>query len=137
VAISNRRLLSLTDGRLSFLWKDYANGNQNKTINMDAIEFIRRFLLHVLPSRFVHIRHFGFLANRTRKEKLALCRSLLPNRPTSPTNNVNSPNDVDSKTTERVSRQCPICKVGRFICIELLSSSVVASLPAPIVPDTS
>ena len=75
VAISNRRLLSLADGRVTFEWKDYAAGNQTKTMTLDAVEFIRRFLLHVLPSGFVHIRHFGFLANRTRKEKLALCRS--------------------------------------------------------------
>ena len=77
VAISNRRLLSMEDGRVTFEWKDYAAGNQTKTMTLEAVEFIRRFLLHVLPSGFVHIRHFGFLANRKRKEKLALCRSLL------------------------------------------------------------
>src|SRR4051812_41688015 len=77
VAISNRRLLAMEDGRVTFEWKDYAAGNQAKTMTLDAVEFIRRFLLHVLPSGFVHIRHFGFLANRKRKEKLALCRSLL------------------------------------------------------------
>jgi hypothetical protein len=77
VAISNRRLLSMEDGRVTFEWKDYADGNQTKTMTLEAVEFIRRFLLHVLPSGFVHIRHFGFLANRKRKEKLALCRSLL------------------------------------------------------------
>src|SRR2546422_987688 len=53
-------------------WKDYADGNQSKTMTLDAVEFIRRFLLHVLPSGFVRIRHFGFLANRNRKEKLVL-----------------------------------------------------------------
>ena len=80
VAISNRRLISMADGRVTFEWKDYAGGNQTKTMTLEAVEFIRRFLLHVLPSGFVHIRHFGFLANRTRKKKLALCRSLLPAR---------------------------------------------------------
>jgi len=77
VAISNRRLLSMEDDRVTFEWKDYAAGNQTKTMTLEAVEFIRRFLLHVLPSGFVHIRHFGFLANRKRKQKLALCRSLL------------------------------------------------------------
>jgi len=77
VAISNRRLLSMEDGRVTFEWKDYAGGSQTKTMTLEAVEFIRRFLLHVLPSSFVHIRNFGFLANRKRKEKLALCRSLL------------------------------------------------------------
>ena len=68
VAISNRRLISMADGRVTFEWKDYADGNQTKTMTLEAVEFIRRFLLHVLPSGFVHIRHFGFLANRNRKE---------------------------------------------------------------------
>ena len=70
VAISNRRLLSMEDGRVTFEWKDYADGNQTKTITLEVVEFIRRFLLHVLPTGLVHIRHFGFLANRKRKEKL-------------------------------------------------------------------
>jgi len=77
VAISNRRLLSLADGQVTFEWKDYAHGNQTKTMTLEAVEFIRRFLLHVFPSGFVHIRHFGFLANRRRKANLALCLSLL------------------------------------------------------------
>lgn len=138
VAISNRRLLSLNDGRLSFQWKDYANGNQTKTMNLEAIEFIRRFLLHVLPSRFVHIRHFGFLANRHREEKLALCRSLLPPRPAAPSNSVvGSSSGLDSTTTEPVSRQCPICKAGRIICIQVLSPAALASSPAPMFADSS
>ena len=77
VAISNRRLLSLAEGRVTFEWKDYASGNQIRTMTLKVVEFTRRFLLHVLPSGFVHIGHFGFVANRYRKEKLALCRSLL------------------------------------------------------------
>jgi hypothetical protein len=59
VAISNRRLLTMADGRVTFEWKDYAAGRQSKTMTLEAVEFIRRFLLHVLPSGFVHIRHFG------------------------------------------------------------------------------
>ena len=70
MAISNRRLISLADGRVTFERKDYATGNQTKTMTLEAVEFIRRFLLHVPPSGFVPIRHFGFLANRNRKEKL-------------------------------------------------------------------
>ena len=62
VAISNQRLLSLEDGRVTFEWKGYAPGSQTKTMTLDAVEFIHRLLLHVLPSGFVHIRHFGFLA---------------------------------------------------------------------------
>ncbi len=77
VAISNRRLLSMEDGRVSFEWKDYADGNKTKIMTLDAVEFIRRFLLHILPAGFVRIRQFGFLANRARRKKLALCRALL------------------------------------------------------------
>ena len=77
VAISNQRLVALEDGEVTFHWKDYAHGGGQKTMTLKAIEFIRRFLLHVLPSGFVRIRHYGFLANRVCQEKLALCRALL------------------------------------------------------------
>src|SRR5262249_58996151 len=70
VAISNHRLLELKDGRVTFGYKDYAAGNVAKTMTLDAVEFTRRFLLHVLPGGFVRIRHYGFLANRLRREKL-------------------------------------------------------------------
>src|SRR5262245_51573929 len=77
VAISNRRLLSMEAGRVTFEYKDYADGNKKKIMTLEATEFIRRFLLHILPSGFVRIRQFGFLANRARGKKLALCRALL------------------------------------------------------------
>ena len=108
VAISNRRLLSMEDGRVTFEWKDYAAGNQTKTMTLEAVEFIRRFLLHVLPSGFVHIRHFGFLANRKRKEKLALCRSLLAAPQAVSDASTDSPGSRDSASEERL-RRCPLC----------------------------
>lgn len=77
VAISNRRLLSMENSRVTFEYKDYADGNKSKVMTLEATEFIRRFLLHILPSGFVRIRQFGFLANRSRGKKLALCRELL------------------------------------------------------------
>jgi hypothetical protein len=77
VAISNHRLRTLVNGQVSFDWKDYADHSRTKTMTLDAVEFIRRFLLHVLPSGFVRIRQFGFLANRVRKPKLMQCRVLL------------------------------------------------------------
>jgi hypothetical protein len=83
VAISNARLLSMEDGRVSFEYKDYADGNKSKVMTLEATEFIRRFLLHILPAGFVRIRQFGFLANRARKKKLALCRELLGAPPAS------------------------------------------------------
>jgi hypothetical protein len=77
VAISNQRLLAIDDGRVSFQWKDYRDAHKQKVMTLDATEFIRRFLLHVLPPAFVRIRHYGLLANGRRNSKLARCRELL------------------------------------------------------------
>ena len=77
VAIANSRLLSLTDGQVSFHWKDYADDHRTKVMRLTADEFIRRFLLHVLPKRFVRIRHYGLLAGRNVATRLARCRQLL------------------------------------------------------------
>ena len=72
VAISNHRLLSVADGNVTFCWKDYAHGNKQRKMTVTAEEFLRRFMLHVLPRRFVRIRFSGFLANRRRRQLLPL-----------------------------------------------------------------
>src|SRR5205085_6972071 len=77
VAISNHRLLAFDGERVTFRWRDYAHGNKSRVMTLDAIEFLRRFFLHILPKGFVRIRHFGFLANRFRAGRLSLCRDLL------------------------------------------------------------
>jgi hypothetical protein len=77
IAIANSRLISMADGRITFRWRDYAHGHQTRTMTLDADEFLRRFLLHVLPPGFVRIRYFGLLANRHRNQFLNLCRSHL------------------------------------------------------------
>jgi Putative transposase/Transposase zinc-binding domain len=77
VAISNARLLDLRDGRVTFRYKDYADAHQQKTMTLTAVEFLRRFVQHVLPKGFVKIRHYGLLANAQREVRLALCRRLL------------------------------------------------------------
>jgi len=77
VALSNDRLQALQDGQVTFQWKDYRQPEQKKVLHLEVDEFIRRFLLHVLPPGFQRIRHFGWLANRHRQSKLALCRRLL------------------------------------------------------------
>lgn len=77
VAISNNRLLAFENGKVTFRWKDYRRGSQQRVMTLPADEFIRRFLLHVLPRGFQRIRQFGLLANRSRAVKLALCRNLL------------------------------------------------------------
>src|SRR5437763_1405805 len=77
VAITNSRLLSLSDGKVRFRWKDYRQDGKTKVMTVDGGEFIRRFLLHVLPDGFHRIRHYGLFANGHRADKLALCRTLL------------------------------------------------------------
>jgi hypothetical protein len=111
VAISNRRLLSMEDGRVTFEYKDYADGNKTKILTLEATEFIRRFLLHILPSGFVRIRQFGFLANRARGKKLALCRILLG--ASAPTKTAVTEHGREIK--EQNDRLCPACKIGHMI----------------------
>jgi len=115
VAISNRRLLALTDGRVNFQWTDYAHGNRKKVMSLAAVEFIRRFLIHVLPTGFMHIRYYGFLANRLRDMKLALARELLARGPSGHT----SPDEVASPTpVDHDNGTCPVCKKGRLVLVE-------------------
>jgi hypothetical protein len=85
VAISNHRLVSMDNGKVSFRWKDYRDGDRQKTMTLDGEEFLRRFLIHVLPDGFHRIRYYGFLANCHRERKLALCRKLLGMAPMEPT----------------------------------------------------
>jgi len=81
VAISNHRLLAFHDDQVTFLWKDYAHQNRKKRMTLSSQEFLRRFLLHVLPRAFVRIRFSGFLANRRRAGLLPLCQKLLSENP--------------------------------------------------------
>ncbi len=118
VAISNQRLVDLENGEVRFHWKDYAHQGATKTMKLKAIEFIRRFLLHVLPLCFVRIRHYGFLANRVRQEKLALCRLLLNDDTTSEP--LSAPKEpVEGQSTANV---CPSCGKGRMVIVRDLSA---------------
>lgn len=76
VAISNNRILKLENGQVSFKWRDYKDSNKWKVMSLSAVEFIRRFLMHILPQRFMKIRHYGILGNRNKTEKLNLCKKL-------------------------------------------------------------
>jgi len=122
IAISNHRILTIRDGNVSFLWRDYADDNRQKTMTLQAGEFIRRFLLHVLPSRYVRIRHFGLLANRNRKDNIALCREILGSGKT-----VTKENDRQETWQEQLLRicgidvtTCPVCQKGRMFRTALL-----------------
>jgi hypothetical protein len=115
VAISNQRLVDMEDGEVRFHWKDYAHQGATKTMRLKATEFIRRFLLHVLPLYFVRIRHYGFLANRVCQDKLALCRALLGVDATSgPHSEPKEP--VEGQDTAQV---CPSCGKGRMVIVEI------------------
>jgi hypothetical protein len=102
VAISNHRLVAVTDDTVSFRWKDYRHGNQIRTLTLNADEFLRRFLVHVLPKRFVRIRYVGFLAPRCRTRELAQCRQALAVAPT-------PPDEPLVTSTPRPSWPCPRC----------------------------
>ena len=122
VAISNDRLVRLEDGEVTFRWKDYRQGNQQKLMTLKTAEFIRRFLLHVLPRGFVRIRHFGFLANCHRETKLALCRELLGVPPVDPQHS-SAPEDCttlyETLTGESLTL-CPACHRGQMVTVEIL-----------------
>jgi hypothetical protein len=119
VAISNDRLLGLDDGKVQFRWKDYRDNSRHKTMTLVAEEFIRRFLLHVLPEGFQRIRYYGFLANRYRAEKLALCRQLLQIPPPAPNLEVKKDyRDRYEEVTGVSLKTCPQCHHGTMIVIE-------------------
>jgi hypothetical protein len=112
IAISNRRLAAIDDRTVTFNYKDYAHGNRPRTMTLDGAEFLRRFLLHAVPSGFMRIRHFGFLANRCRAENLATCRRLLS---APPTVLPETPLATTSPGGEKARACCPACGRGRLI----------------------
>lgn len=118
VAISNDRLLDINDGKVQFRWKDYRDDNRHKTMTLDADEFIRRFLLHVLPDGFQRIRYFGFLANRYRAEKLALCRQLMQMPPPIARDVHKDYRDRYEALTGVSLKTCPLCRCGTMVVIE-------------------
>jgi hypothetical protein len=135
VAISNNRLLDIEDGQVRFQWKDYRDQGQIKTMSLSADEFIRRFLIHVLPEGFQRIRYYGFLGNRYRQQKLARCRQLLGMKIPAQQTPAASPSkdfqDRYEELTGRSLRQCPQCRQGQMAIVELLPRSV-GSVPETV-----
>jgi len=123
VAISNNRLLAIEDGQVQFRYKDYRDGSQQKTMSLSGNEFIRRFLLHVLPDGFQRIRYYGFLGNRHRKEKLQHCRQLLAMVPLEDTPAEPTGEDYRDRyqaLTGASLWECPVCHRGRMIVIGVI-----------------
>ena len=131
VAISNERLLSLAEGRVRFRWRDHADADRVKVMDLEADEFLRRFLLHIVPEGFVRIRHFGLLANRRREAALAQCCALLAVPPPAP--DPEAPESVRAlmlRITGIDIARCPVCQLGLLRPLGLLP-------PAPVPWDTS
>jgi hypothetical protein len=127
VAISNARLVGMSDDRVAFRWKDYRHHGKAKVMTLEPFEFIRRFLLHTLPDGFHRIQHYGFLANGHRAAKLALCRSLL---------DVASPsgNQVQDLLPAQPPERCPCCG-GTMVVLGILPHP--SSARPPRADDTS
>ncbi len=117
VALSNDRILSLKNGQVTFSYRDRKDKDRLKSMPLDAQEFIRRFLLHILPDDFMRIRHFGFLANRAKKHSLLQCRKLLGLNPALPKIPKRSAQDLLLVLTGIDLSRCPRCQKGTMIVI--------------------
>ena len=117
VALSNDRILSAQDGQVTFTYRDRKDKDRLKSMALGAQEFIRRFLLHVLPGGFMRIRHFGFLANRVKKRALPQCRKLLGLSPALPEMPKRSAQDLLRELTGIDLSRCPSCKLGTMIIV--------------------
>jgi hypothetical protein len=126
VAISNHRLVSLADQKVTFRWRDSADNNQQKLMTLSLDEFLRRFLLHLLPKGFVRIRHFGFLASRRRAALLPLCFQLL--------GSIQPPQtEPDTSATQQPNSlwRCPNCG-GPMVVIERLTAAQIQLRSPPV-----
>ena len=121
VALSNDRILSVQNGQVTLSYRDRRDGDRLKSMTLDAQEFIRRFLLHVLPEGFMRIRHFGFLSNRAKKHALPQCRKLLGLNPALPDIPKKSPHELMLELTGVDLSRCPSCRQGTM--------RIVAELP--------
>jgi len=117
VALSNDRILKVDSGEVILSYRDRKDGDRKKSMTLDAQEFIRRFLLHVLPDGFMRIRHFGFLANRSKKHLLPQCRKLLGLSPALPEIPKRSAQVLLRELTGFDLSRCPSCKLGTMIII--------------------
>ena len=129
VAISNQRIIKFEEGKVTFKWKDYSDHNKIKLMTLEAVEFIRRFLLHILPNRFVKIRHYGLLSNKNKKTKLKICRKLLnvDDQPSETTTEKETWQELMFRLTGKDVNKCPCCEKGKMIIkSEILPSKLVA-----------
>lgn len=131
VALSNHRLVRVTDTEVRFRYKDYAHGNARKVLALQPAEFIRRFLLHVLPSGFMRIRHYGLLANRSKRAKLAAARAALDQSPPVPPRQPESVEAFWLRVAQLDIHQCAHCKTGCMVVIGTIPSAHARAPPLP------
>jgi len=134
VAISNHRLVSLEDGQVTFRYKDYQRGHRLRTLTLDAVEFLRRLMLHVPPHGFHRLRHFGFLANRVRQEKLTQCRTLLGQATRPRAREETVAREAPEVPSSAPGVRCPVCQHGRMQLVKTLYRQQAAwdlSVPVP------
>jgi Putative transposase/Transposase zinc-binding domain len=124
VAISNHRLVALTDGNVTFRWRDSAHGNKKRLMTLPVDEFLRRFLLHLLPRGFVRIRNFGFLANRQRARRLPLCFSLLRGSET-----ISAAATSPAAEHPHSSWSCPVCGATMHVLERLSAAQLLLRSP--------
>lgn len=132
VAISNQRIIKFEDDKVTFRWRDYKDDNKIKLMTLNVFEFIRRFLLHILPQRFVKIRHYGILSNRSRCTKLKKCREFLGLIDKVKQKSKLSWEDLLFKLTGINHRNCPICGQGKMITEEILHAKQNIYCKSPI-----
>jgi len=131
-AIANERLQSMDHGQVAFRWKDYRHQNRVRTMTLPATEFLRRFLVHVLPPGFRRIRYFGWLANSHRRNKLDLCRRLLTHPAAELLPAQEDCRELQARLTE-IHFRCPNCGLGEMIRTEIVPAYRWPTRP----PDTS
>jgi hypothetical protein len=131
IAISNNRLLSIDDACVRFRYKDYAHGNRRKVMSLEADEFIRRFLLHVLPTGFMRIRHYGLVANCAKRAKLAHARTALGYQPRLPAQQPESVEAFWLRVAQFDIHQCWHCRIGRMVVIGPINPALARAPPAP------
>jgi hypothetical protein len=125
VAIGNSRVLNVENGQVTFTWRDYRDHHRQKQMTLDAYEFIRRFLLHILPSGYYKIRYYGLLSNRHRKAKLQLCRRVLKVKDKVEEAAFNLLDALFDLTGLDLSC-CPACHKGRMVIVTYLMPSYKA-----------
>jgi Putative transposase len=126
--------MALDNGQVTFRYKDYQRGHRLRTQTLDAVEFLRRLMLHVPPHGFHRIRHFGFLANRVRQEKLAQCRALLGQAIPPRAREAPVDRETPAVPASEPGAQCPVCQQGRMQLVKTLYRQQGAwdlSVPAP------